>query len=553
MSEPNRHAALEHASDVYSTTEIETFKQAGLWRDTLLTDYLDEHARRRGEETAVVAGEDRMSWTELATSVDRLAAGFVQLGLRPGDYVAIQLPNTVEFVQTYLAVQRAGLRAVTLMPLYREQDVTFMLARCKARAYVVPHTYRGFDHASLAMSLRTKLQHLDTVVVADTGAPEGTVSLHELLTTAPLSTSEYVALRPDPDSASKVSFTSGTTGRPKGVVHTHNTDLVTPRLLAEALAMTPDTPLWMPSPVTHVTGLIFGLYPAMVAGAKLVLQDRWDAEVALDLISRERAVLTVSATPFIAAMLDVHDPGRFDISSFKYFVSGGARVPPHLVERASSELGIQLLRAFGGAEAPLHALNPPDAPWEKMTGRDGKTFPQVQNRVVSPDDHTTVLPSGVVGEYSSRGAHVFLGYMDEPELTAEARDDEGWFHSGDLCQIDDEGYVLYVDRLKDIINRGGVKISAMEVENELLTHPHVLHAAVVAVPDDVLGERSCAYVTVRAGATLDLKQVQEHLEGRGVTTQKWPEYLRVLDALPMTATGKVLKAQLRTEHVSSAR
>ena len=551
MSVPSRDAALEHASDVYSTTEIEAFKQAGLWRDRLVFDYLHEHARLQGDKTAVVAGEVRITWIELANSVDRLAAGFVRLGLLPGDFVAVQLPNTIEFVQTYLAVQRAGLRAVTLMPLYREQDVTYMLARCNARAYVVPRTYRAFDYVSLAASVRTGLPHLDSVIVADVDAPEGTVSLHDLLTTVPLSDDEYLALRPDPDSASKVSFTSGTTGRPKGVVHTHNTDMVTPCLLVEALGMTADTPLWMPSPVAHVTGLIFGLYPAMVAGAKLVLQDRWDPEVALDLISRERAVLTVSATPFIAGMLDVHEPGRFDLSSFKYFVSGGARVPPHLVERARSELGIHLLRAFGGAEAPLHALNPPDAPWEKLTGRDGRTFSQVENRVVDPEDHTAVLATGVVGEYCSRGAHVFLGYLDDPELTREVRDEDGWFYSGDLCQIDDEGYVLYVDRIKDIVNRGGVKISALEVENELLTHPDVLRAAVVAVPDDVLGERSCAYVTVKDGETLNLEQLQAHLEGRGVTTQKWPEYLRVVDALPMTATGKVLKAQLRMAHASS--
>lgn len=546
MGTSRRYDRLEHASDVYSPAEIAGFKSAGLWRDRLLADYLDEHARERGSATAVVAGDDRLTWSELAESVDRLAAGLVGLGLRPGDFVAIQLPNTVEFVQTYLAVQRAGLRAVTLMPIYREQDVTFMLGRCGVKAYVIPETHRGFDFVAMARSVRATLPGLDTVIVAGSGTRADTVPLSGLLDTAPLSPAEYAALRPDPDSMSKVSFTSGTTGKPKGVVHTHNTDLVTPVLMAEAIGMTADTPMWMPSPAAHVTGLIFGVYPAMVAGAKLVLQDRWDPVAALELIERERAAVTLSATPFIAAMLDVPDLGRYDLSSFQYFVSGGARIPPRTVERARDEMNVALLRGFGGAEAPLHTLNPPDAPWDKLVGRDGRTFPGLQNRVVDPDDRGTALPPGQVGEYCSRGAHVFLGYLGDPERTAEARDEEGWFYSGDLCRFDEDGYLLYVDRTKDIVNRGGVKISAMEVENELLTHPSVQQAAVVAVPDAVLGERACAFVVLRPATDLTLDDLRTHLEGRGVTTQKWPEYLRIVESLPMTETGKVRKDQLRS-------
>lgn len=545
MAAPHRYSRLEHASDVYSPAEIAEFKSIGLWRDRLLTDYLTEHARERGGETAVVAGDDRITWSELAESVDRLAAGLVGLGLRPGDFVAIQLPNTVEFVQTYLAVQRAGLRAVTLMPIYRERDVTFMLSRCDVKAYVVPDVHRGFDFPAMARSVRPALPNLQTVIVAGSGDRPDAVSLTDLLATVKLSASEYDELRPDPDSLSKVSFTSGTTGEPKGVVHTHNTDLVTPLLMAHAIGMTADTPMWMPSPVAHVTGLIFGVYPAIVAGSKLVLQDRWDPVAALELIERERAAVTLSATPFIAAMLDVPDLDRYDLSSFRYFVSGGARIPPRTVERARDEMKVTLLRGFGGAEAPLHTLNPPDAPWDKLIGRDGRTFAGLQNRVVDPSDRSIVLPPGQVGEYCSRGAHVFLGYLGDPERTAEARDEQGWFYSGDLCQFDEDGYLLYVDRTKDIVNRGGVKISALEVENELLAHPAVQHAALVAVPDDVLTERACAFVVLRPEAELTLDDLRIHLKGRGVTTQKWPEYLRIVDSLPMTETGKVRKDRLR--------
>lgn len=536
---------LDHASDVYSAEQIAGFKADGLWRDVLLIDLLAEHAAVRGDNIAVVAGDNRITFAELADSVDRIAASFVTMGLQPKDFVAVQLPNMVEFVQIYLAIQRAGLRAVTLMPIYREQDVRFMLGKCDAKAFVIPDAYRGFNFVEIARTVQGELPDLQHVVVVGDDPPEGTSAFADLLAAEPLGSDEYAALRPDPDGLSKVTFTSGTTGKPKGVIHTHNTDLVTPTLIAEAMGMNEDTPMWMPSPVSHVTGLILGLYPAMVAGAKFVLQDRWDAETGLALIEREKAVLTVSATPFISAMLEVPDRDRYDISSFKYFLSGGARVSPRTVERARDELGISLLRVFGGAEFPLHAINSPDDDWSIMTSRDGKTFPGLHSRIVDPDDRSRELGPDEVGEYSTSGAHIFLGYLGDPERTAEARDADGWYYSNDLCAIDKDGYIVYVDRIKDIVNRGGVKISAMEVENELLTHPAVHGAAVVAVPDDVLGERAAAFVILNPGHTVTLEDFREHLKARGVTTQKWPEFLHLVDSLPMTATGKVRKDQLR--------
>ncbi|MBY4275493.1 AMP-binding protein [Rhodococcus fascians] len=545
MSTDSSCGNLTHASDVYSNAQIAAFKQEGLWKDRLLVDYLIGHAASQGSRTAVVAGDRRITFAELADSVDRIAAGLMRMDLPSDSFVAVQLPNVVEFVQVYLAIQRAGLRAVTLMPIYREQDVTFMLGKCAAKVFVIPDTYRGFDFVEMARTVRAGLPTLDKIVVVGEPAPPDLVSFDDLLASQVLGEDAYTDARPDPDGLSKVSFTSGTTGKPKGVVHTHNTDLVIPVLLAEAAGMTADTPLWMPSPVSHVTGLILGLYPAMVAGAKFVLQDRWDPAAGLELIAREKAVLTVSATPFIAAMLDVPNRDDYDISSFKYFISGGARVSPRMVERARDELDIALLRVFGGAEAPLHAMNPTNADWSVLTGRDGKTFPQLHSRIVDPDNRSRELPRGELGEYATSGAHVFLGYLDDPERTREARDDEGWFYSNDLCTIDGAGYVLYVDRIKDIVNRGGVKISAMEVENELLTHPSVREVAVVAVPDHELGERAYAFVVTHGDKPITLDDLRRHLKARGVTTQKWPEFLQSVDSLPMTVTGKVLKGELR--------
>jgi non-ribosomal peptide synthetase component E (peptide arylation enzyme) len=542
----HRYDAITHASDVYSSEEMAKFRSEGLWRDAVLTDFLTKHAAERPDADAVVTDTgDRATWKELSDAVDRLAAGLLSLGLQPGDFVGVQLPNSLQFVQTYLAIQRAGLRAVTMLSIYREKDVTFMLNKCQAKAYIAFDYHHKFDYAAMAVSIKADIPTLEHLIFIGGEPLDGAIDFDVLLQALPLAPERYAELRPDPDSISKVNFTSGTTGSPKGVVHTHNTDLVPPLLMQQAAGLGPDTPIWMPSPIAHVTGLLFGPYAALLNGAKLVLQDTWDPVRALELISAERPYVTVSATPFIAAMLEVPNRADYDLSSFKYFMSGGARIPQVLVQRARDEFGWYLLRVFGSAEAPLHTANLPGDAWEKMIDRDGRPFPGVEAQIVDPDDYSVVLPPNEQGEYRTRGPHVFLGYLDDPERTWEARSRDGWYASSDICLIDEDGFVQYIDRIKDIVNRGGIKISALEVENELLTHPAIQQAAVVAVSDERLGEKGCAFVVLRPGSSVTLEEISRHLESRHITRQKWPEALRIVDEFPTTATGKVRKIELR--------
>jgi non-ribosomal peptide synthetase component E (peptide arylation enzyme) len=533
---------IEHASQVYGAEQIAAFKRDGLWLDRLLIDYLDEHARSRPDEVAVVDERRRVTWRQLKERSDRLAAGFVDLGLDPGEFVALQLPNSVEFVEVYLAVQRAGLRALTMMTIYREKDVRFMLGKCRARAFVVPAAHRGEDFVVTAGRLLDAVPTLEHAIVAGGDAPPRMLTLDDLARSP--EGVDFARRRPDPDGLSKVSFTSGTTGVPKGVVHTHNTDLVPPLLTAEALGLGPTTPIWMPSPIAHATGLLFGVYDSLLCGARLVLQDRWDPGRALELIEAERVVFTVSATPFISGLVDHPSLPERDVSSFRYFASGGAPIPARLVQRLRDEMGCLLLRVFGQSEAPLHTLNLPDDPWEKLLSTDGRPLRGCRVRIVDRT-RTRELPRGEVGEYATWGPHVFLGYYDEPGLTAEAKDADGWYYSGDLCRMDEDDHVVYVDRIKDIINRGGVKISALEVENLVQQHPAVRQCAVASMPDDRLGERICVFVVPQPGAQPTLEELVAMLDEQKVTKQKWPERLELVDALPVTATGKIQKTVLR--------
>jgi non-ribosomal peptide synthetase component E (peptide arylation enzyme) len=534
---------FEHVSQVYADERIAEYKEQGLWPDVLLIDQLDRHAAQRPDDIAVVDETRRCTWRELKVRSDRIAAGLVDLGLAPGEFIALQLPNCIEFVEAYLAAQRAGLRVLTLMTIYRQHDVAFMLAKCRARAIVVPERHRGYDFTAMAGRLLDEVPSLEHVIVA--GEPGPRMVALEALEREP-GPATFASRRPDPDSVSKVSFTSGTTGRPKGVTQTHNTDWAPALLTARAMGLGPTTPIWMPSPIAHTTGLLFGVYDSMLCGAKLILQDQWDAGRALELIERERPVFTVSATPFIAGLVEHPDLSRRDVSSFRYFLSGGAPIPTRLVERARDEMGCLLLRVFGQAEAPLHTLNHPTDPWEKLITTDGRPLPGCEVRVADSARRGDAA-RGEVGEYATRGPHVFLGYYDEPELTAEARDPDGWYYSGDLCRIDAEGHVTYVDRLKDIINRGGVKISALEVESLVCRHPSVARCAVVAMPDERLGERICAFVVPVDGQEPTLEDITTMLDGLEVTRQKWPERLICLGALPTTATGKVQKNLLRDQ------
>lgn len=535
-----------HARDVYTPEEMAAFKKAGHWVDKLLVDYLERNAKIYPDQVAAVDRNKRITWAEQNARANRLAASLTSLGLSPGDFVGVQLPNWIEFLDVFYALQKLGLRAITMQTIYRGRDVAFMLNKTKAKAIIIPDSFRNFDHIAMVEQIRDEIPTLQHVIVV--GQPG--VGMHAfdamLRDGRDPGDDAFTRFRMDPDDVFKVAFTSGTTGLPKGVVHTSNTDMVPPLLTAQALGLNHETVFWMPSPIGHTTGLLFGVYDAVLCGGKLVLQDVWNPELALDLISRERAVFTVAATPFIAGMLEVPNLHKYDVSSFKYFLSGGAPIPTALVNQAKEEMDCLLLRVFGQSEAPLHTLNFPQDPWEKITTRDGRPLDGCKVRIVDLE-RKRELPRGEVGEYATWGPHVFLGYYEAPDVTREAKDEDGWYYSGDLCTMDDEDYVLYVDRIKDIINRGGVKISALEVENYILEHPAVARATVIATPDPKLVEKACAFVILKQDASLSLPELAKFLDAKGITRQKWPERLEVVAELPMTPTGKVRKNVLRDQ------
>lgn len=347
----------------------------------------------------------------------------------------------------------------------------------------------------------------------------------------------------DADEVAAVLFTSGTEGRPKGVMLTHNNILASERAYADRLNLTWRDAFLMPAPLGHATGFLHGVTLPFILGGKSLLLDIFRADDCMNLFEAEKATCVLGATPFVFDILEELRQHPRDLSSLRFFLCGGTTIPPKLFEDCRP-FGIRLLSIYGSTESSPHSLVRLNDTREHTEETDGCAVDGVEIRVV--DDNRHEVPHGQEGEEASRGPQVFVGYWGEPEMTARALDADGWYYSGDYCRTDSEGrYIRITGRKKDIIVRGGENISSREVEDIVLEYPGVREAAVVAMPDERLGERSCACVSMRPGApAMHLTDLVAFFDGRRVAKYKFPEYLVVLDALPRTSSGKLQKFAL---------
>ncbi|MBX6378454.1 MAG: AMP-binding protein, partial [Clostridia bacterium] len=352
------------------------------------------------------------------------------------------------------------------------------------------------------------------------------------------------AMRPDPNDAAQLMFTSGTTGEPKGVVHTHNTLLASVWPFVDRLRLGSDDVMLMGSPIAHQTGFVYGMLVPCVIGGKAVYMDVWNAAAGLRLMEEEGVTISMGATPFLADIVNHPDLQRYDLSRFRTFVCGGAPIPRPLVEK-SLALGIRVSAAWGMTENGVVTLHELDDPAERIASSDGKPQPGMELKVVDAEGRE--LPRGEEGRLLVRGPFNFIEYLKRPELTAQSFDAEGFFDTGDLARMDEVGYIRITGRSKDIIIRGGENIPVVEVENLLYRHPKVQDAAVVAMPDPRLGERACAYVVPKPGETFTFQEMVAYLEEQRMARQYFPERLEIVAEMPRTPSGKIQKFKLRED------
>ena len=525
----------------------------GFWFDRTINDDLDACVAAYPDKRALTAIQveggaaspttTSFTYRELAAMADRVAVGLARLGVGRRDVVAMQLPNWWQFTVTYLACSRLGAVLNPLMHIFRERELGFMLKHGGAKLMIVPKTFRGFDYEQMLEGLKPSLPDLQQlVVVGGSGA-----NSYEALLSGPAWENEPDAReiltrsRPGPDDITQLIYTSGTTGEPKGVMHSANTVMANIVPYAERLRLGADDVVLMASPMAHQTGFMYGLMMPIMLRASAVLQDLWEPKKAVEVIRAEGASFTMASTPFLNDLArTVAEMGQA-VPTLKTFLCAGAPIPGPLVEQARSVLGTKIVSAWGMTENGAVTLIELDDDDRLAATTDGCALPGVEVKVVGDDG--AELPRGQSGKLLVRSVSNFGGYLHRPQWNNT--DAEGWFDTGDLATMNATGYIRISGRSKDVIIRGGENIPVFEVEALLYKHPGVAQVAVVAVPDERLGERACAVVVPKAGQTLTLPELVDFLKAQKVALQYIPERLILREAMPATPSGKIQKFKLR--------
>jgi acyl-CoA synthetase (AMP-forming)/AMP-acid ligase II len=490
---------------------------------------------------------------DLARIGRRLAAGLFARGIRPGDVVAVQLPNWPEAIAAICGLIEFGAILVPIAHNYGHHEVSFILAQSKARALITAARFRRQDYLERVDELFDRSEDLELVAVVGLESGSRTPDRRIVAFESLLSDDEAIRgqeVQVDPDAPMLIGYTSGTTARPKGVIHSHRSYMGEIQQTAKwlslesAVAHSPGGTL-VSSPVGHMTGFLTAIVPLLSYGSPVTILDVWESRRVLALLEERRLSLATGATFFLANLLDdVEFAPERHIESLKQVALGGAPIPRD-IQRRARDLGISLVRYYGSTEHLSTSGSLHSYPEEKRLETDGAPLPGVEIRIADEMGHE--VPTGIEGEIQSRGPDLFVGYTD-PTILDDAFAEGGWYMTGDIGYVDSDGFLTITDRKKDIIIRGGENISASEVEDVLSMVPGVAEIAVVAAPDSRMGEHCCAVIRMVPGASpVTLEMLQLASAAAGLAKQKWPESLVRVDDFPRTGAGKVQKHVLRDQ------
>ncbi len=514
------------------------YRASGYWRGETFDQLLRNWARAHPHRTALVHRERRLSYAELESAADGAARRLAGLGIAAGERVVLQLPNIPEFFAVFFGLQRLGAVPVLTLPLHRRSEIVHLCRLSEAVAYVVPDVHQGFDHRELAAEVVKEapcLRHV--LVVGDPGA-------HTPLDGPGTGVSGVSPAHDAPSEVALLLVSGGTTGLPKLIPRTHDDYAYNVRASAEACRFGPDTVYLAALPVAHNFALgCPGVLGALHAGGTAVLTDEPDPDAAFALIERERVTATALVPPTARVWATATAWAEADLSSLRLLQVGGARLLPEHAVQVRDAFGPVLQQVFGMAEGLLNYTEP-DAPEDIVLHTQGRPLsPGDEIRIVDEDDRD--VPPGRVGRLLTRGPYTLRGYYRAPEHNTTAFTADGHYRTGDLVRRTPTGHLVVEGRVKEQINRGGDKVAAAEVEQQLSTHPAVADAAVVPIPDDLLGERTCAFVVPAPDAEAPgRKEAAAFLRERGLAPYKIPDRIEVLDALPVTAVGKTDKRAL---------
>jgi len=511
-----------------------------LWLQKTVFDILEERAAAHPERVAIKDQHGSITYGALMDKIERAAQFYRSIGIKRGDVVTIQLPNRVAFAVAFIALELLGAIANKVNPDFRARELDYMLKFSGSSAYVLPREWKEFDYAAMARGLQETNPALKRLIVVG-GAVKG---MHDfdagVSASSPIPDADKV--RMDPNEVCRMCFTSGTTGDPKCALHSFNTTLYAVDLLNHDMKVTEREVFLVFLPLGLNWGYIT-LLQSILAGATLVLMERFNPRTALELIQNERVTYIPTAPAGLVGLLNVPDGEAFDVSSLRVVITGGASAAVETIREYQKRMKGHLIELYGMLEAGFQTYTRFTDDPEKVNGTIGRPVRAMELRIVDAEGND--VPPGETGELMSRGPSIHLGYHNNPEANRQAFNSEGWFRTGDLGRVvDSDGNVQITGRSKEIINRGGKKFFPREVEEILYTHPQVLHAAMIGMPDVRLGERNCLCVVPKGTVVPTVDDFVAFLRDQ-VADYKLPESVEQFSELPMTGSGKIQRHVLR--------
>ena len=526
----------------------------GFWSGITLGEMLDRSSELYGDREALVAGGVRLTYRQLKELSDQTAIAFLKLGIRKLDRVLLQIPNWAEFTYVYYGFHKMGAIPVMCIPRLSQREIEHFCEVTQASTWIVPRRYEKIDYLSMIESVRLSQPNLQHILMIDApkqppeSFPAGTRSFHDLLKGIDLrdSPEDYLrSFKPNPEEVCHFMPTGGTTGLSKLVPRTHNDYLCNVVFRTKAWLRAPDDITLIATPVTHNMAIEVSLNPTLLSGGKVVMISSTRAREILEAIQKERVTTMILVPAQLQQIVDLPELNQFDVSSLKVIAGAGSHVAAELTKKVHEKLGCQFYNVFGMSEGPCTQTRWDD-PEEAVAHTVGWPIcPHDEFKVIDEAGHE--LAEGKEGELVVRGPCIFRGYYKAEAANREVFTPDGFFRTGDLAKFDRERRLVITGRKKDIIIRGGENISATEVEELISEHPKVEQVAVVGMPDPILGERACAYIKPRRGATITLEEIIALFKERKASILLFPERIEPVEELPFTNVGKVDKKRLREE------
>jgi 2,3-dihydroxybenzoate-AMP ligase/mycobactin salicyl-AMP ligase len=532
----------------YKPEDIERYTKYRWWLGITWGDMLDKGSDLYPRKEILVDDTTRFTYRELRENIDRLAIGFIELGIKPRDFVLLQMPNWHEFVIAFYALQKAGAIVVLLVTRHGITEIDYLSNLTNPVAWIGPPNYKKIEYLPMVKKLMGKHGELKYIISVRDPGNKDFISMEKLIEDSKLTKVSLEALaarRPDPMEVSIILPTGGTTGLPKAVPRTHNDYIASVEYHTKAWEITSEDTLLTSAPVGHAQAIHNCVGGAFFNYARYVITDSTNAEDLCRVIEREKVTAFPTVPSIAQRIIELPNLKDYDLSSLKKLYAGGAPSTPELIKSVYEKLGCKYVNTLGSSEGPA-SMTRLDYDFNAISATVGRSdCPYTQIRII--DQYGNEVPPGKEGELTMKGPNIFNGYFKSPEDNRKVFTADGFFKTGDLAKIDDNGNIIITGRIKETILRGGETISAIGIEHLISSHPAVAEVAVLGMPDKALGERICAYIKLKPGATLTFDELIIYLKGTGASVLQLPERVEFIESMPLTNVGKIDKKVLKED------